>query len=195
MGKTKSEVTTSELAENALDSKSEPVVSDSVSIDDIRNSMISTGRVPVTLSVPTRIFKNGKFVLCDKPANVTTSIDFLMSETEQIHALSLSQQIMRGQGEAKDIDDKDKSLYYDFPDGRDDGRDGVGLYDLSEPAQVFESEHDFKKVLNSELRQSALQQQADKAQKETVKKAQEKASHDKLVSDVADSLKDASTAQ
>lgn len=197
MSKKKDVVSSEELAENALNEEQEAVVAPSVDVDDLRKQMFDQKepRKPVALTMHTRVFKNGHFVLVEEPVEIHNSIDFDISETEQIHALSLSQQIMRGQGEARDIDEQDKSLYYDFPDGRDDGRDGVGLYDLSEPAQVFESEHEFKKILDSELRQSALQLQADKAQKASLEKAQKQAQHDKLVSDVADSLKDSSAAQ
>ena len=109
--------------------------------------------------------------------------------TEQVHALSLAEQIRRGQGEAKDIDESDKSKYYDFPDGKDDGRDGVGLYDLSEPADAYEQEQSFAPKFAQEVKNAQLQAEADKAQAKTVEEAKKRAEMTKLINEVSETQK------
>lgn len=83
---------------------------------------------------------------------------FPPSRTEQIHSASISEQIRAGQGTA--IEPENNRDMYDFPDGRDDGSDAIGIFDLSEPADVFERESDFRDNLRA---LSEAQKQASNA--------------------------------
>lgn len=159
----------SALSDNALDSTSEPLADEK----DIDPSVILDKEVlgvykPYILTFPTRVFKNGRFISVE-PRDCTSFINFQPSFTEQIHSLSLAEQIKRGQGQAQDYTEQEKMNYYDFPDGRDDGRAPVGLYELSEPAYAYEREAEFKRVVGSDLKAQVLQQQADKAMKSASK--------------------------
>ena len=86
-----------------------------------------------------------------------------VSQTEQIHHASIAEQIRAGQGSA--IDSEQDKNYYDFPDGKDDGSDGIGIFDLSEPAEAYEREADFKESLS----RSISSQQAEKARQQADK--------------------------
>lgn len=90
-----------------------------------------------------------------------------VSQTEQIHHASIADQIRAGQGSA--IDPEQDKNYYDFPDGKDDGSDGVGIFDLSEPAEAYEREADF----NENLSRSISSQLAEKARSEAEKASSE----------------------
>lgn len=74
--------------------------------------------------------------------------------TEQIHSASLSEIIRAGTGTALEPE-QDKEMY-DFPDGKDDGSKPVGVFDLSEPADVFEQEQSFKSDLQKSLSQQIM---------------------------------------
>lgn len=86
-----------------------------------------------------------------KLVTVVDSVSYPDSLTEQIHSASIAEQIRAGQGNA--ISTEIEKDAYDFPDGRDDGSLGLGLYDLSEPADVYEREQRFKSDLSSSLRE------------------------------------------
>lgn len=180
------------LVENALDDSSEALaVEEDLNPKEIVNNkkLDSLGDLlPVVFKCCTRVFKNGHFVVVDKPSVAFRPVIYTASCTEQIHALSLSEQIRRGQGEAKDYSEDDKKAYYDFPDGKDDGRAAVGLYELSEPAYAFEREKEFSRVVSSEIKENSLAIQADKAQKNAIEKAQKQAEKDSLIKDVKNSL-------
>lgn len=90
---------------------------------------------------------------------VSTWVDRGPTQTEQIHAASISEQIRSGQGSADTEVAKD---YYDFPDGKDDGSEGVGVFDMSEPAEAFEREQQFK----ADLKRDLSLQMADRAKKQ-----------------------------
>lgn len=97
-----------------------------------------------------------------------------VSQTEQIHHASIAEQIRAGQGSA--IDPEQEKNYYDFPDGKDDGSDGVGIFDLSEPAEAYEREADFKESLFrsiSSQQAEKARQQAEKARSEAEKSSSE----------------------
>lgn len=90
------------------------------------------------------------------------AMDYPLSVTEQIHHASISEQIRAGQGSA--LDKELSQQYYDFPNGKDDGSAAIGVFDLSEPAEVFEREQKFKSSLARELSsQVALKKAADAA--------------------------------
>lgn len=74
------------------------------------------------------------------------------SQTEQIHSASLSELVRAGQGTA--IEPENDKEMYDFPDGRDDGSEPVGVFDLSEPAETFEREAAFKDTLSRDLQKA-----------------------------------------
>lgn len=84
-----------------------------------------------------------------KLVTVSDSCGYPDSVTEQIHSASIAEQIRAGQGSA--ISPEIEKEAYDFPDGRDDGSLGLGPFDLSEPADVFEREADFKSKLSQSL--------------------------------------------
>lgn len=100
--------------------------------------------------------------------------------TEQIHKASLSEIIRAGTGTALEPE-QDKEMY-DFPDGKDDGSKPVGVFDLSEPADVFEQEQAFKSDLQKSLseqitaRKRAELEKASKNINETQKNAQKQSS-------------------
>lgn len=179
------------LVENALDDSSEALaVEEDLDPKEIAKKKFDSSEnlIPVVFRSCTRVFKNGHFVVVDKPAVAFKPVIYTASCTEQVHALSLSEQIRRGQGEAKDYSEEDKKAYYDFPDGKDDGRVAVGLYELSEPAYAFEREKEFSRVVSSEIKENSLAIQADKAQKNAIEKAQKQAEKDSLIKDVKNSL-------
>lgn len=91
------------------------------------------------------------------------AMDYPLSVTEQIHHASISEQIRAGQGSA--LDKELSQQYYDFPDGKDDGSAAVGVFDLSEPAEVFEREQKFKSSLVRELSNQVARKKAGDAAK------------------------------
>ena len=88
--------------------------------------------------------------------------------TEQIHSASLSEIIRAGTGTALEPE-QDKDMY-DFPDGKDDGSKPVGVFELSEPADVYEQEQSFKADLKKSLSEqikARRRAEAEKASKNT----------------------------
>lgn len=88
----------------------------------------------------------------EKPRIVFTSqwyCGYPPSQTEQIHSASLSELVRAGQGTA--IEPENDKDMYDFPDGRDDGSQPVGVFEFSEPAETFEREAAFKDALSRDL--------------------------------------------
>lgn len=148
---------TEKLAESALDGKSAP--SDTVILSV---PQIGLKRYSSLISCQLSIFSS----------NVAVQ-SYPDSVTDQTHRASISEQIRQGQGSAESAENSKE--FYDFPDGKDDGSRGVGVFDLSEPSEVFEKEASFKRQIASEL---SLSQQADRAQKNAVERAK-KASESK----------------
>ncbi len=99
------------------------------------------------------------------------AMDYPTSVTEQIHHASISEQIRAGQGSA--LDKELSQQYYDFPDGKDDGSAAIGVFDMSEPAEVFEREQQFKSSLSRELSNQMVQRKAADAAKKAAEKASE----------------------
>lgn len=95
-----------------------------------------------------------------------------LSVTDQVHCLSLAEQIKRGQGQM-DSPENNKANYT-FPDGRDDGSEAVNHWELSEPAVAYEKEIENNDSIKSQVK-TQLQEQADKAQKASIEKAQQEA--------------------
>ena len=104
--------------------------------------------------------------------------------TEQIHSASLSEIIRAGTGTALDPE-QDKDMY-DFPDGKDDGSKPVGVFDLSEPADVFEQEQVFKSDLQKSLNAQITvlkRAEAEKASKNTTEAKKTSQNQSSSVSD------------
>lgn len=97
------------------------------------------------------------------------------SVTDQTHRASISEQIRQGQGDMDSMDDIRSA--FDFPDGKDDGSAGVGVFDLSEPSDAYEAEQSFKKQLarDASLQRAAkvAKADADKAQNKAIEQAKE----------------------
>lgn len=72
------------------------------------------------------------------------------SQTEQIHAASISEQIRAGQGNAETSETSSDD--YLFKDGRDTGVDDIPVFgDINEPASRFEQEQKFKQDLSKSV--------------------------------------------
>lgn len=79
-----------------------------------------------------------------------SGFDYPPSQTEQIHAASISEQIRAGQGNAETPENSPGD--YLFQDGRDTGIDDVPVFgDITEPASRFEQEQKFKSDLSKSL--------------------------------------------
>lgn len=104
--------------------------------------------------------------------------------TEQIHSASLSEIIRAGTGTALEPE-QDKDMY-DFPDGKDDGSKPVGVFDLSEPADVYEQEQSFKADLQKSFTEQITarkQAEAEKASKNTTEAKKTSQNQSSSVSD------------
>lgn len=106
------------------------------------------------------LVSNSRF---DQPLVPAGSDFYGLSQTEQIHHASIAEQIRAGQGSA--IDPEQEKNYYDFPDGIDDGSDGVGIFDLSEPAEAYEREAEFKENLSRSISSQRAVKASQKAEK------------------------------
>lgn len=92
-------------------------------------------------------------------------MNFPPSVTEQIHHASIAEQIRAGQGSS--LDSELSKDYYDFPDGKDDGSRGVGVFELSEPAEVFERETKFNKAISAQYQASIASKKAEETSNTT----------------------------
>lgn len=81
---------------------------------------------------------------------VSQFVEYPPSLTDQTHALTLAEQVRRGQGDAEKLDKN----AFDFPDGKDDGSEAHGIFELSERVDRWIAEQN----LGDELRQSFRQQ-------------------------------------
>lgn len=76
--------------------------------------------------------------------------DYPPSQTEQIHAASISEQIRAGQGNAETPENSPDD--YLFKDGRDTGVEDIPVFgDFNEPASRFEQEQKFKQDLSKSV--------------------------------------------
>lgn len=112
---------------------------------------------------------NGKFVVSDEPQICEVLPIYPPNITDQTHGLSIADQLHRGQGDGADLD----SSAYDFPNGRDDGREAISPFAYSEPAEAWEAEQNFKSELTEQAREQArvAKEQADLAQQKTISDA------------------------
>lgn len=120
----------------------------------------------------------GEFVLCGPS---WTRFAYSSSVTEQIHHASIAEQVRAGQGAV--TSPEEDSGYYDFPDGKDDGSDGVGIFDLSEPSEAFEAEASFKRDLGRDVSHQVYSQSVKSAKSASNKKAQTSQSNETSASD------------
>lgn len=116
-----------------------------------------------------RMLVNGKFVVSDEPQICEVLPVYPPNITDQTHGLSIADQLHRGQGDGTDLD----SSAYDFPDGRDDGREAISPFAYSEPAEAWEAEQNFKTELTAQAREQvrAAKEQADNALQKTISDA------------------------
>lgn len=99
---------------------------------------------PVNKFVTYKSLISNKRIIEKIPAS---GCDFPPSQTEQIHAASISDQIRAGQGNAETPENSPDD--YLFKDGTDTGIDDVPVFgDITEPASRFEQEQKFKHDLS-----------------------------------------------
>ena len=160
------------LVEQAL--SDEPVATVSVDTPSLADIDAAGGVESYIRKSFGRILVNGKLVVSPSPTISEILPVYPPNITDQTHGLSVADQLHRGQGDGTDLD----SSSYDFPDGRDDGRDAISPFAYSEPAEAWEAELDFKSELSLQAREQAraAKEQADKAQSKVVSDAQQKAS-------------------
>lgn len=165
------------LAENAIDEKSEPLVSDDkLSVAEKVEKKISSfedgQKLLASLSpVKVKIGKRRRFPLSvdmtQVDVEVNPVIDFPLSVTDQTHALSISEQVRRGIAQEQEPDGDS----FDFIDGKDDGSQAIGIFELSNRVDAWIAEQNLSDELKNSFRSQVLQQQADKAMKETLDKS------------------------
>lgn len=125
--------------------------------------------------VPVRLFlgKRHRFPLSVSSVaqDLFFSVDsnYPLSQTDQVHNLSISEQVRRGQG---DLDSELDKSSFDFPDGKDDGSSGVGVFEFSNRVDQWIAEQNLSSELKESFRSQVLQQQADKAMKSAIDTAQ-----------------------
>lgn len=84
------------------------------------------------------------------------------SLTDQTHALTLAQQVRRGQGDA----DKPDPKAFDFPDGKDDGSQAHGIFEFAERVDSWIAEQNLSAELKADFRQQVLNSALIQQQKE-----------------------------
>lgn len=139
-----------ELVDNALDDVKEK--------DAIEENVVFT---PLEVLVPryTRYFLGTPGSRLYVSAN-SPFLDFPDTLTDQTHALTIAEQVRRGQGDA----DKPDPNAYDFPDGKDDGSDAHGIFEFSERVDQWIAEQNLSDELRQSFRQQVLSRELDKAQ-------------------------------
>lgn len=165
------------IAANALDEKAEPLVSDEkLSVSEKVEKKISSfedgQRLLASLQpIKVKIGKRRPFPISIDTTQVDVEInpviDFPLSVTDQTHALSISEQVRRGIAQEQEPDESS----FDFKDGKDDGSEAIGIFELSNRVDAWIAEQNLSDELRSSFRSQVLQQQADKAMKETIEKS------------------------
>lgn len=174
--------TVSHLAASAL---SDDKVSESeVEVKESKKEKVAEFSIEEVTSFSRVVDERGRLVISDSVSRLPSERRVAVyppNLTDQTHGLSLAEQLSRGQGDASETLSKDA---YDFPDGRDDGRDAVGVFAYSEPAELYEAEASFKDTLTARAVAQARQAQADadaaqnKVVSETQKTAQKTAQNE-----------------
>lgn len=165
------------LAENAIDEKSEPLVSDDkLSVAEKVEKKISSfedgqkllaSLTPVTVKIGKRRLFPISIDSTQVEVEIDPVIDFPLSVTDQTHALSISEQVRRGIAQEQPADEN----AFDFKDGKDDGSEAIGIFDLSNRVDAWIAEQNLSESLRDSFRSQVLQLQADKAMKETIDKS------------------------
>lgn len=189
------------LAENAIDEKSEPLVSDEkLSVSEKVEKKISSfedgqkliaSLTPVTVKIgKRRLFP---ISICSDQVEVEVNpvIDFPLSVTDQTHALSISEQVRRGVAQEQEVDKNS----FDFKDGKDDGSEAIGIFDLSNRVDAWIAEQNLSEELRSSFRSQVLQKQADKAMKEAIENAKSKSETETKVDSKVSSNDSSSTSK
>lgn len=168
------------LADNAIDEKSEPIVSDEkLSVAEKVEAHISSYEDSVkTFSemkpIMVSIGKRRRLPPSLDPSQfedfINPVIDFPLSVTDQTHALSISEQVRRGIAQEQEPDESS----FDFKDGKDDGSEAIGIFELSNRVDAWIAEQNLSDDLRTSFRSQVLQKQADKAMKETLDKSTNK---------------------
>lgn len=91
-------------------------------------------------------------------------VNYPPSVTDQTHAMSLADQVKVGEAQIRD----DDNSVYDFKPGeKDDGREAVGVYDYSEPAERFEAEQSVHASIEKEVQTQIAKRRDEEKQKST----------------------------
>lgn len=96
-------------------------------------------------------------------AYVQSPVVYPESLTDQTHALTLAEQVRRGQGDAEKPDPKS----FDFPDGKDDGSEAHGVFEFAERVDAWLAEQN----LSAELKESFKEQILTKQQRDFINNA------------------------
>lgn len=135
-------------------------------VDELVVKRVKADFKPLTVPIPSFTapagFKNRKFVY-----NRQVFTSYPDSLTDQTHALTLAQQVRRGQGDA----DKPDPKSFDFPDGKDDGSEAHGIFELSERVDAWLAEQNLTAELKDSFKQQVLNSQQIQAEKAAAEKA------------------------
>lgn len=102
--------------------------------------------------------------------------------TDQTHALTLAQQVRRGQGDAE----KPDPSQFDFPDGKDDGSVAHGLFEFSNRVDQWIAEQGLADELRESFRSQVLNNlriQSEKSKIQSSEKVSDEKVSDEQVSD------------
>lgn len=132
-------------------------------LNDVKQNQLEEEKL-VSVSIPVRSRRSlhGLHFMYREPSCV-----YVPSCTDQTHALSISQQVRRGQGDSESPQ-KDA---YDFPDGKDDGSAAHGVFEFAERADAWMAEQNLGDELKASFRKQVLQRTADLAMKEQALKS------------------------
>lgn len=160
-----------EIAEEIVDNLTEK--EDDVEVYSPVNEFVTFKSLVSNLRIIERIPASG----CDYPP----------SQTEQIHAASISEQIRAGQGNAETPENSPGDFL--FPNGRDTGVDDVPVFgDINEPASRFEQEQKFKSDLSKSV-QTQIEARRRVQKESSTKTSTEPQSSQNKPSSVSEDLK------
>lgn len=166
------------LADNAINESSKPIVSnEKLSVAEKVEKKISSfedgqkllaSLSPIKVKIGKRRLLPISISIDQVEVETNPVIDFPLSVTDQTHALSISEQVRRGIAQEQEPDINS----FDFRDGKDDGSEAIGIFDLSNHVDAWIAEQTLSENLKSSFRSQVLQQQADKAMKESIEYSQ-----------------------
>lgn len=134
-------VTNKSLVEQALNENAKQEEVKSCFVPFVDSSLSSNGK---------RGSNNRVFMFVPTPF-----VEYPPTLTDQTHALTLAEQVRRGQGDAER---PDKNLF-DFPDGKDDGSQAHGIFEFSERVDRWIAEQNLSSELAQSFRQQVLNHQ------------------------------------